>query len=61
MKMIMIQILFVASNNINFDIKNLLFVGFVTDTLQACSGSSPVSERPRTTVSVEALHPGLQC
>ena len=25
------------------------------------SGSSPVSERPRTTVSVGALHPGLQC
>jgi len=21
----------------------------------------PVTERPRTTVSVEALHPGLQC
>ena len=25
------------------------------------SDSSPVSERPRTTVSVGALHPGLQC
>ena len=25
------------------------------------SNSSPVSERPRTTVSVGALHPGLQC
>jgi len=29
--------------------------------LQAGSDSSPVSERPRTTVSVGALHPGLQC
>ena len=28
---------------------------------QAGSDSSPVSERPRTTVSVGALHPGLQC
>jgi len=26
-----------------------------------CHASSPVSERPRTTVSVWALHPGLQC
>jgi len=25
------------------------------------SDSSPVSERPRTAVSVGALHPGLQC
>ena len=32
-----------------------------TCSLQACSDSSPVSERPRTTVSVGALHPGLQC
>jgi len=30
-------------------------------SLQASSDSSPVSERPRTTVSVGALHPGLQC
>jgi len=30
-------------------------------SLQASSGSSPVSEWPRTTVSVGALHPGLQC
>jgi len=30
-------------------------------SLQASSDSSPVSERPRTTVSVAALHPGLQC
>jgi len=30
-------------------------------SLQASSDSSPVSERPRTTVSVRALHPGLQC
>ena len=30
-------------------------------SLQAGSDSSPVSERPRTTVSVGALHPGLQC
>ena len=33
-------------------------------SLQASSESSPVSERPRTTVStvsVGALHPGLQC
>ena len=29
-------------------------------SLQAGSDSSPVSERPRTTVSVGALHPGLQ-
>jgi len=27
----------------------------------ACNDSSPVPERPRTTVSVGALHPGLQC
>ena len=30
-------------------------------SLQASSDSSPLSERPRTTVSVGALHPGLQC
>ena len=30
-------------------------------SLQACSDSSPVSERPRTTVFVGALHRGLQC
>ena len=30
-------------------------------SLQASSDSSPVSERPRTTVSVGTLHPGLQC
>ena len=30
-------------------------------SLQASSDSSPVSERPRTTISVGALHPGLQC
>ena len=30
-------------------------------SLQASSDSSPVSELPRTTVSVGALHPGLQC
>jgi len=30
-------------------------------SLQASSDSSPASERPRTTVSVGALHPGLQC
>jgi len=30
-------------------------------SLQASSDSSPVSERPRTTVSVGALHPSLQC
>jgi len=30
-------------------------------SLQAISDSSPVSQRPRTTVSVGALHPGLQC
>jgi len=30
-------------------------------SLQGCSDSSPVSERPRTTVSVGALHPGLHC
>jgi len=30
-------------------------------SLQASSDSSPVSERPRPTVSVGALHPGLQC
>ena len=30
-------------------------------SLQACSDSSPMSERPRYTVSVGALHPGLQC
>ena len=30
-------------------------------SLQASSDSSPVSERPRTTVSVGALHLGLQC
>jgi len=30
-------------------------------SLQASSDCSPVSERPRTTVSVGALHPGLQC
>jgi len=30
-------------------------------SLRASSDSSPVSERPRTTVSVGALHPGLQC
>ena len=31
------------------------------DSLPACSDSSPVSERPCTTVSVGALHHGLQC
>jgi len=30
-------------------------------SLQASGDSSLVSERPRTTVSVGALHPGLQC
>ena len=30
-------------------------------SLQACSDSLSVSERPRTTVSVGARHPGLQC
>jgi len=30
-------------------------------SLQASSDSSSVSERPRTTVSVGALHPGLHC
>jgi len=30
-------------------------------SLQACSDSSTVSERPRTTVSFGALHFGLQC
>ena len=30
-------------------------------SLQASSDSSPVSQRPRNTVSVGALHPGLQC
>ena len=30
-------------------------------SLQAGSDSSPVSKQPRTTVSVGALHPGLQC
>ena len=30
-------------------------------SLQAYSDSSPVSERPRTTVSVGALHPCIQC
>ena len=30
-------------------------------SLQAGSDSSPLSKRPRTTVSVGALHPGLQC
>jgi len=29
--------------------------------LSCRNASSPVSERPRTTVSVGALHPGLQC
>ena len=30
-------------------------------SLQASSNSSPVSERPRTTVSVGTLHSGLRC
>jgi len=30
-------------------------------SLQTGSDSSPVSERPRTTVSVRTLHPSLQC
>ena len=30
-------------------------------SLQASSDSSPVSVRPRITLSVGALHPGLQC
>ena len=41
---------------------SLLRIGSMSPTgLQAGSDSSPVSERPRTTVSVGALHPGLQC